>query len=75
MKKTITFRYHCFCCVYWFEHNHTMLKQVDLYLDEINVYVSDIWENSNIYSLPDTIRQIYKAALLVGTGPNTVFDY
>jgi len=47
---------------------------VDLYLDEINVYVNTYGKIS-IYTLPDTIRQIYQVTPLVGTGPTTVFDY
>ena len=48
-------------------------SQVDLYLDEINVYVST-YGRIAVYSLPDTVRQIYQATILVGTGPTTVFD-
>ena len=47
--------------------------QVDIYLDDINIYVSK-YGTLRIYSLPDTIRQIYKTALLVGTGLTTVMD-
>jgi len=54
--------------------NKPVYGQVDLYLDEINVYVNE-WGKISIYSLPDTIRQIYQVTPLVGTGPNTVFDY
>lgn len=48
--------------------------QVDLYLDEINVYV-DEYGSIEIYTLPDTIQQIPRATILVGTGPEDVFDY
>lgn len=51
----------------------TAYGQVDLYLDNINVYVTK-YGRIAIYSLPDTTRQIYKTAILVGTGPTTVFD-
>jgi len=54
--------------------NKLAYGQVDLYLDEINVYVNT-WGKIGIYSLPDTIRQIYQVTPLVGTGPNAVFDY
>jgi hypothetical protein len=54
--------------------NRPAIAQVDLYLDEINVYVNT-WGKISIYTLPDTIRQIYQATVLVGTGPNSVFDY
>ena len=50
-----------------------MFAQVDIYLDNINVYVTT-YGRVAIYSLPDTIRQVYKTAILVGTGPTTVFD-
>ncbi len=29
----------------------------------------------SLYTLPDTIRQIYQTTVLVGTGPDAVFDY
>ena len=54
--------------------NKPVYGQVDLYLDDINVYVNE-WGKIAIYSLPDTIRQIYQVTPLVGTGPNAVFDY
>lgn len=47
--------------------------QVDVFLDNINVYVTT-YGRIAIYSLPDTIRQVYKTAILVGTGPTTVSD-
>lgn len=46
---------------------------VDLYLTGMNVYVSE-YGRVSIFSLPDTIRQLYRASLLVGTGPDAVFD-
>ncbi len=54
--------------------NKPLIAQVDLYLDDINVYVNT-WGKISLYSLPDTIRQIYQVTPLVGTGPNAVFDY
>ncbi len=54
--------------------NKPVYAQVDLYLDGINVYVNT-WGKISIYSLPDTIRQLYQATILVGTGPNSVYDY
>ncbi len=48
--------------------------EVDLYLDEINIFVNK-WGKISLYTLPDTIRQIYQVSILVGTGPTTVFDY
>ena len=47
--------------------------QVDIYLDNLNVYVTE-YGRVALYSLPDTIRQVYRTALLVGTGPDAVFD-
>lgn len=53
--------------------NNPSSAQVDIYLDSINVYVT-AYGRISIYSLPDTTRQVYKTAILVGTGPTTVFD-
>jgi hypothetical protein len=53
--------------------NNPSSAQVDIYLDNINVYVTT-YGRIAIYSLPDTTRQVYKTAILVGTGPTTVFD-
>ncbi|NWF89587.1 MAG: T9SS type A sorting domain-containing protein [Ignavibacteriaceae bacterium] len=53
--------------------NQEALSQADLYLDHINVYVTK-YGRIAIYSLPDTTRQVYKTAILVGTGPTTVSD-
>lgn len=47
--------------------------QVDIYLDNLNVYVTE-YGRVALYSLPDTIRQVYRTSLLVGTGPDAVFD-
>jgi hypothetical protein len=54
-------------------YNTPINAQVDLYLDNINVYVTT-YGRIAIYSLPDTTRQIYKTAILIGTGPTTVSD-
>jgi hypothetical protein len=54
-------------------YNTPINAQVDLYLDDINVYVT-AYGRIAIYTLPDTTRQQYRMALLVGTAPNTVFD-
>jgi hypothetical protein len=72
MKKLLLFGAVVFCCIVG--SNRPVFGQVDLYLDEINVYVNE-WGKISIYSLPDTIRQIYQVTILVGTGPNSVFDY
>ena len=53
--------------------NKPVVAQVDLYLDQLNVYVSD-YGRVSLYSLPDTIRQVYRTSLLVATGQDTVFD-
>lgn len=57
--------------------NKPVMAQVDLYLDQVNVYVDD-YGRIAIYSLtdtPDTIRQISRATILVGNGSGDVFDY
>ena len=53
--------------------NKTNAQDVDLFLDGINVYVSP-YGRIALFSMPDTIRQTYRTALLVGTGPENVFD-
>ena len=72
MKKFLLIGAIVFCCIVG--SNRPLFGQVDLYLDEINVYVNT-WGKIAIYTLPDTIRQIYQVTPLVGTGPNSVFDY
>ena len=71
MKKLLLYGVIVISCVIGL--NIPSNAQVDLYLDNINVYVTT-YGRIAIYSLPDTTRQIYKTAILVGTGPNTVFD-
>ncbi|GAB4127570.1 MAG: hypothetical protein Fur0015_01210 [Ignavibacteriales bacterium] len=53
--------------------NSNSFGQVDLYLDNLNVYVSE-YGRVSFYSLPDTTRQVYRLSLLVGTGQDAVFD-
>jgi len=48
-------------------------SQVDLYLDSINVYVSQ-YGKIEIYSLPDTIGQLVRMSPLVGKEMGKVFD-
>jgi len=48
--------------------------QVDLYIGKLNVYVTE-YGRIAIYTMPDTIRQIYRVTTLVGTGEDAVFDY
>ena len=48
-------------------------SQVDLYLDSINVYVTE-YGKIELYSLPDTIGQLVRMGPLVGTGQTTVWD-
>lgn len=48
-------------------------SQVDIVFDKYNIYVSE-YGRVSIYSVPDNVRQLYRAALLVGTGPDAVFD-
>lgn len=71
MKKLLLFSAIVFSLL--LSTSKPMFAQVDLYLDNINVYVTT-YGRIAIYSLPDTIRQVYKTAILVGTGPTTVFD-
>ncbi len=52
---------------------NTGYSQVDLYLDSINVYVSE-YSKLSLYSMPDTIRQLARLDLMVGTGIDSVFD-
>ena len=54
--------------------NKPIIAQVDLYLNDINVWV-DEYGAIGIYTLPDTIMQIARASILVRTGQDTVFDY
>ncbi len=46
-----------------------------MYLDNINVYVNYLWKNRIYSHCLIQYRQIYRVTILVGTGPNTVFDY
>jgi hypothetical protein len=71
MKKLLLFGAIVFSC--FIGSNTPVYGQADLYLDSMNVYVSE-YGRVSIFSLPDTIRQLYRAALLVGTGPDAVFD-
>lgn len=73
MKKSLLFA--VFSLVFIIGSAKPLYSQVvDLYLDDINVYVNK-WGKIAIYTLPDTIRQVYQATALVGTGPEAVFDY
>lgn len=72
MKKTFLITALILVCIIGL--NKPVYSQVDLYLDEINVYV-DEYGSIQIYTLPDTIQQIARASILVGTGPEDVFDY
>ncbi|MCJ7553252.1 MAG: hypothetical protein MUO34_05145, partial [Ignavibacteriaceae bacterium] len=73
MKKLLLFGSIVLCCV--FSPNTSVFAQglVDLYLDNINVYVAEYGKIS-IWSLPDTILQITRISPLVGTGSGTVYD-
>ncbi|MBK7980441.1 MAG: T9SS type A sorting domain-containing protein [Ignavibacteriae bacterium] len=48
--------------------------QADLYIGKLNVYVT-AYGRVALYTMPDTIRQIYRVTTLVGTGAESVFDY
>lgn len=71
MKKLLLFVAIVFSCIVGF--STSMFAQVDLYLDNMNVYVTE-YGRVAIYDLPDTVRQVYRTSLLVGTGPDAVFD-
>jgi hypothetical protein len=71
MKKVLLFLTIVLSCV--FGSSTTVNAQVDVYLDNLNIYVTT-YGRIAIYSLPDTTRQVYKTAILVGTGPTTVSD-
>lgn len=71
MKKTLLFGSLVLLII--FGLNKPAYSQADVYLDKINVYVSK-YGRIALYTLPDEIRQLYKMALLVGTGKNSVFD-
>ncbi|MBK7500292.1 MAG: T9SS type A sorting domain-containing protein [Ignavibacteriales bacterium] len=71
MKKVLLFLSIVLSCV--FGSNTIVNAQVDVYLDHLNIYVTT-YGRIAIYSLPDTTRQVYKTAILVGTGPTTVSD-
>jgi hypothetical protein len=58
----------CFLCF-----GKVAFSQVDLYLDSLNVYVTE-YGKIELYSLPDTIEQLNRMSVLVGTGSGTVFD-
>ncbi|MBI5728082.1 MAG: T9SS type A sorting domain-containing protein [Ignavibacteriales bacterium] len=51
----------------------TAYSQVDLYLDSLNVYVTK-YGKLLLYSMPDTVRQLYRSSVLVGTGIGAVMD-
>jgi len=59
------------CCL--FGLTRTANAQVDLYMDSLNVYVSE-YGKIELYTLPDTIMQIDRITPLVGTAIGQVFD-
>ncbi|HVO72795.1 MAG TPA: T9SS type A sorting domain-containing protein [Ignavibacteriaceae bacterium] len=72
MKNTLLFTALLFICLA-FSNQPSYSQDVDLYLNNLNVYVSD-YGRVALYSLPDTIRQVWRTSLLVGTGIDDVFD-
>ncbi len=72
MKKLLLWGTLVFGYVFFF--TGTAMSQVDLYLNQVNVYF-DEYGKISLYTLPDTIQQINRATILVGTGPDSVFDY
>lgn len=71
MKKLLLRVVFIISCLFCF--SETIYSQVDLYLDSINVYVSK-YGKIQIYTLPDTITQIVRTSVLVGTGQDAVLD-
>ena len=71
MKKLLLQGVFLFCCLFSF--SEIVYSQVDLYLDTLNVYVSK-YGKIQIYTMPDTIQQIARVSVLVGTGNNSVLD-
>jgi|CZKP01.1.fsa_nt_gi hypothetical protein len=60
--------FSCFLCL-----GKVAYSQVDLYLDSLNVYVTE-YGKIQLFTLPDTIEQLDRMSPLVGTGLGTVFD-
>ena len=54
--------------------NQSMFAQAEFFTDKMDVYVN-AYGRIRIYSLPDTIKQLERASLLVATAPDAVFDY
>jgi hypothetical protein len=74
MKKLLLFGVIVFCFFISFNKPVIAQPEVDLYIDSVNIYVSP-YGRISIWSLPPTDqRQLYRASLLVGTGPDAVFD-
>ena len=71
MKKMLLRSALVFACFLCF--GKVAFSQVDLYLDSIDVYVSQ-YGKIEIYSLPDTIGQLLRMTPLVGTALGSVFD-
>jgi hypothetical protein len=70
--KTI-FTFIQFLLIFFVLSTNPVFGQVDLVFDKYNIYVSQ-YGRVSIYSVPDNVRQLYRAALLVGTGYDSVFD-
>jgi hypothetical protein len=56
-----------------FAFSNATYSQVDLYLDTVNVYVSE-YGKIELYTLPDTTTQITRMSPLVGMSLGKVFD-
>lgn len=72
MKKTLLFVLLLVSLILCF--NTKSSAQVDLYLNEINVYINS-YGRIQIYTLPDTIKQIERLSVLVASASDAVFDY
>ncbi len=59
----------CFCIT-------TFAQTADIYTGTVDIYVN-VYGKIQLYSTSptDTVEQVERATILVGTGPNSVFDY
>ena len=51
-----------------------LFAQAEFFTDKLDVYVN-AYGRIRIYSLPDTLKQLERASLLVATAPDAVFDF
>ena len=74
MKRLILWGTLVFSYIFFF--SGFAYSQVDIYTGPVDIYVN-AYGKIQLYSTTasDTIKQIERATILVGTGPNSVFDY